>query len=295
MTAYGRASLTSPEGRFVAEIQSVNRKFLEINITLPKPFLRFEIEIRKWLAEAIGRGQVNLYLTWRVEDQDQIRITPNKALAKALKDAWEQIAETLGIPAEEKIDLHLLSREKDLLFFEEELQNEEAYLKALKKVIYKALEPLIAMKEAEGQRLAQDMEKRLALLKKSIDAIEVNAPSMAEVQRKKLTERIEGLFGQSPEMEERIIKEIAFFAERVDITEEIVRFNSHLKQFSHFLHKPLQNASDTRGKTFDFLLQELLREANTIGSKATDADIVHEVIAMKSELEKIREQVQNVE
>lgn len=293
MTAYGRAAASFAYGSFTVEIQSVNRRYLEVNVSLPRLLTRFEAPIRKKVAERVGRGMVNVFIGWRSEAKNPVSVTPNLSLARGVKKAWEQIAYDLGL--ESRIDLSLFVNEKDLIIFEEELLEEEAYWSALEKALEEALDQLIAMKDKEGSSLTKDLQERINALEKVVADIEENAPEGVEKYRQKLTDRLEELFTGSPENEERILREIALFAERIDITEEIVRFKSHVQQFRQLLEKPLSEPTETRGKTLDFLIQELNREINTIGSKGSDLAITQRVVVVKGELEKMREQVQNIE
>lgn len=293
MTAFGRASARTSLGRFQVEINTVNRRHLEINFALPRQFNRFEIEIRKWIEAKIGRGQILVSLVWRCEAGESIIVTPNLALAKALKGAWQTIAKEIGVPSE--VPLSLLAEQKDILAFEDELKEDSLYLAALKNVVLEALEKVIMMREKEGEALAFDLEQRVINIEKTVEKIAANAHKATDRYRDKLKQRLEELFIGHPENEEKVLREIAVFAEKIDVTEEIVRLGSHLKQFKQLLKTPLENPIETRGKTLEFLIQELHREINTIGSKSTDLSIAQEVIFLKSELERMREQVQNIE
>jgi uncharacterized protein (TIGR00255 family) len=293
MTAYGRGTSVFPQGRFIVEIQSVNRRHLEINLVVPRLFMRFEVDMRKQVAASVGRGMLNVFVSWKTEGAQPVTVMPNLPLARALKDAWEKLAHELG--RMEAVPLALLAQEKDLLLYEEEILDEEAYQRALNAALKQALDALQQMKREEGGILAQDLKERLCILHTEIASIEALSGEGTEKYRQKLQERLEELFSGSPENEERLLREIAIYAERVDITEEIVRFKGHLDQIEHMVEKPLENELETRGKTLDFLLQELLREITTIGSKAASLPIAQHVVVVKSELEKIREQVQNIE
>lgn len=292
MTAYGRAVKEFQFGRFTVEIQSVNRRHLEVNINLPRLLLRFETALRKKISQQIGRGSINVFISWKNEAKQAALVVPNIALAKAVTAGWEKIAQATGI--KESPTLALLSQEKDILLFEEELVDEEIYREALESALDKALLQLIEMKEKEGNLLAEDLEKRLAFLQGQMGKIQDLSQKTVEKTYQKLKDRLEELFKGSSENEERLLREIALYAEKLDITEEIVRFHSHLTQFRQGLEKPLEDA-ETRGKALDFLIQELNREVNTVGSKSSDATVSQLVVTIKSELEKIREQVQNIE
>lgn len=291
MTAYGRASLSSSIGRFDIEIQSVNRKHLEFNIFLPKELTRFESDIRKLISQFISRGQVTIKLFAKFDTSTPVSVTANLPLVRQLKKAWDDIANELGLDGARSFSLSLIQNESGLITYGEDLQNEEVYRKMICQAIEEALKGFMDMRNREGRVLQTDIEARLSKMQKGIAQIEKLAPGATEKYRQKLMERINEVVPGSFENEERILREVCLFAEKIDVSEEITRFNSHLKQAQALL----QNEAGGQGKTFEFLLQELNREINTIGSKCSDVEVTKCVIDMKSELEKIREQIQNVE
>jgi len=287
MTGFGRASLDAPFGRLVAEIQSVNRKYLEIFVSVPKEFGRFEYDIRTWVGEQISRGQISVRLHVFPSEGAVLQQLPDPKELKALKRGWEKIAKTLGYdPA--KIDLPFL-----MLYSPIEQKTalaEDKDLPFIEKCMKEAMDGLCKMKVKEGKALAADVSKRLASLKKNLKEIESLAPLAADRMRKNLEGKMKEL-QESPELDERILRETLLFADRIDITEEITRLSSHFNQFLGML----DTKEKTIGRKMDFLIQEMGREINTIGSKSLDAKISYLVVEMKSELEKIREQIQNVE
>ncbi len=289
MTAYGRASKASPLGHFSAEIQSVNRKYLEINIFLSKELTRFESEIRKWIGQAVQRGQVTVKISAYFDRTAPLLVRPNLPLARQIKRAWDEIARDLQIKQEFSLDL--LKEETGILVYEEDLQNAEEVLQELHSVVSEALKPFLEMKQKEGRELYEDFNKRLKNLDHCLDKIAERAPGATLKYREKLKQRLEEVLPGSVENEDKILREIALYAEKIDIAEEITRFRSHLKQAKSLLEKK----EGSVGKTFEFLLQELNREANTIGSKSSDVDVSHLVVEIKAELERMREQIQNVE
>lgn len=289
MTAYARASIKKEIGRFVVEIQSVNRKFLEITTHLPHELIRFDGEIKKWVGESVARGQIHFKLFVDFDRHTPVAVKPNIPLIRQIKDAWDKIAEDLG--TESKFSLDLLKDEKGVLLYTEEFEDEEIYREAIKEAVDIALKELMVMKQVEGIALSHDIKLRIELLQKSIDQIELLAPNSTVKFREKLLSKLNEFLQGVVENEERILREVCLFAEKVDIAEEITRFNSHLKQFTDLLN----SESGTIGKTLEFLLQEINRETNTIGSKASNVEVSRLVIEIKSELERIREQIQNVE
>lgn len=289
MTAYGRADSTTPTGHFVIEIQSVNRKFLEVNVLLPRELSQFDIEIKKWLLPHLARGQVTVKVTAFFETSLPFVIKPNMPLARQIKQAWEQIGKELGI--QQPFDFSLLSHTEGLLGYDDNREEEENYRQILKQVLEKALQSFLNMKRQEGAMLQLDITDRLEKIRMSLKLIEEKAPYAPKKFREKLIGRIEEILPGRIENEERILREIALYAEKVDIAEEITRFHCHLTHFEELIQSTLLSV----GKTLEFVLQELNREVNTMGNKSSDMDIARAVIDIKSELERIREQIQNIE
>jgi uncharacterized protein (TIGR00255 family) len=291
MTAFGRSCNVTPFGRFVVEIQSVNRKFLEINTFIPKEFIRFDSEIKKWISPQVVRGQINVRIIITFENSSPLIVIPNLPLARQIKSAWDKITKDLGLE-NQKFDIHLLANETGILLYDEEFQDETQYRTILEETVKSALTQLQEMKSFEGKILQSDIETRFKLIETHIQKVELKAPHATEKYRQKLIERLKEVIPGNFENEERILREIALYAEKIDIAEEIIRFHSHLKQCKLILNS---SSKDAIGKKMEFVLQELSREVNTIGSKASDIDVSYLVIEIKSELERIREQIQNVE
>ncbi len=288
MTAFGRYSIQTPFGRFVAEIKSVNRKFLDINISTQKGLSCFEADIRTWISSQIYRGKVDVYVWATFEGTNPVKITPNLTLASELKNAWEQIAAKLDVIT--PFNLEMLQNEPGILIYEENIDNADTYLKIIKETIESALKAVMKMKAEEGSALQKDIESRLQKLSELMQRIEKIGDASVQKYRDKLIQRMKD-FIEATEIDDRILKEIALYSEKIDISEEITRFHSHIKQFLQYIH----SNSEGIGKTLEFLVQELLREANTIGSKCQDVEVSRITVEIKSEIERIREQIQNVE
>jgi uncharacterized protein (TIGR00255 family) len=284
MTAYSRARAASSTFQFVIEIHSVNRKMLDMSLYLPKDFLRYDVEIRKWLGGQIERGQVTLRLTMQGDGMDQKLFSKQ---LKALKEKWDTLANELGFDPKKMVDLPFLVSQLQTVSIESE--EDEELKTVLKKTIETALYDLIHMKEVEGKALVLDIEKRLKLIEENVNAVELKKEIPLAHYRKKLLERLKEV--GSLEMDDRVVAEVAILAGRMDVTEELVRLRAHLQQF----HQHLRSQEKAIGRTLDFLTQEMLREINTLGSKSADSEISSFVVKMKSELDKIREQVQNIE
>lgn len=291
MTAYGRAHVVASIGRFVVELYSVNRKHLEINTVLPKELLRYDADIKKWIAAEVGRGQVNVKISLSSDHTTPLVVTPNLALARQLKTAWEAIAQDLGMELNPEMFLKTISRENGILLYDEDAHDEQLYRKVLHEVISQALQQFLAMKVTEGLVLYEDIAARFAKLSLLIKEVALKAPGATTRYRQRLIERLEEVLGGSLENEEKILREVSVYAERVDIAEELTRFDSHLQQVNQLF----KGTDHSVGKTLEFLVQEFNREINTIGSKSSDVEVARLVIEIKSELEKIREQIQNIE
>lgn len=283
MTAYSRAASSEVDGAvWSVEIHTINRKTLDINLYLPKELLFLDIEIRKQIGQAVQRGQV----TVKVSLEKDKEAAPSATELKKLKTAWEKTAKELGFEKQE-ITLNFLLQQM------EKGTHGTASAKTqteLKKTIDKALAGLIKMKETEGKALGSDILKRIKTLKTNVDAMEKLSAGAPDHYREKLLKRLEILL-KEPLEDERVLREVALFAEKADITEEITRLKSHLSQFTDLI----KSKEESIGRTLDFLIQEILREINTVSSKSAELELTQLAVSSKAELEKIREQVQNIE
>ncbi len=288
MTGFGRSMIQAPYGNVIVEIQSINRKYLEVFVSLPKEFSRFENEIRKIVSEHLLRGQISVRIHILPNPSAVQQNLPDLELLRALKTGWEGIAESLGYK-KEVIDFSFLVQHATANSRQELARDTD--FEPIENCLKQALKDLQQMKVKEGASLAQDIQTRLKELARLLHEIERQAPDATGKMRKKLKERMEEIFQPSAELDDRLLREVALFAERADTSEEITRFRSHLAQYSELF----KGHSTGSGRKMDFLVQEMGREVNTIGSKSMDAKIAHLVVEMKSELEKIREQIQNIE
>ncbi|GAB4189851.1 MAG: YicC family protein [Simkaniaceae bacterium] len=291
MTAYGRSQFTASSGRYTIEIHSVNRRNLDIHIYVPKELLFLDMEIRKWLSKEIKRGGLVVRVNRDIDPQNLEQALPDKEILLLFKDKWQEIADFLHFDPKQEITLSFVIEQLSRQPFAGPVQEEEKVKKEIQKGFESAMQQFLEMKETEGEALLKDMKKRIKAIDKSVQKIQNNTKEPEERYRQRLLEKIKELKQVSKEDEERLQREIIFFAEKIDITEEITRIHSHLSQFEKFLRSKEKSV----GKTLDFLLQELSRETNTINSKTPDVVISQEALAIKSELEKIREQVQNIE
>lgn len=283
MTGFGRGVVDAPFGRLIIEIQSVNRKHFEVSLHLPKELFRFENEMRKWIAVKVFRGHLSLRLQF-IPSYEAIGL-PDATLLKRVKTGWEELSAALGFDPKE-VNLPFImtvipqGEKKD--FFEDDAP--------LRKCVEDAMEALLVMKEKEGAALVEDILQRSIEIKKRVASIEKHSSDAVGKMREKLTEKMNALFTPDQSIEDRLLKEIALFAEKIDISEELIRLESHFEQLESCLKD-----EGAVGRKMEFVLQEISREVNTIGSKSLDAKIAYLIVETKSEIEKIREQVQNVE
>ncbi|HJV35126.1 YicC/YloC family endoribonuclease [Geomonas sp.] len=288
MTGYGKGEAAYGGGRITVEVRCVNHRYGEITVKLPRALMQFENEIKKRTAELLVRGKIDVFI--QVEGGITLGMpTANLPLARGYHRALNSIREALGIGEEVSIGLIASQRDVITVAAETEVALEEIP-EELISALSDALNKVDEMRRFEGESLLADFVKRRELLKQLIAQVAERAPSVVAEYAARLKERIGQLCSESGLPEERLALEVAVLADKCDITEELVRLESHLRQFDETLEK-----SEPVGRKLDFLLQEINREVNTIGSKANDAKIAASVVELKAELEKIREQVQNIE
>lgn len=288
MTGYGSGEADDTGVRTGVEIRSVNGRFCDISVKLPRALASLEARVREKIQAHITRGNISVSVRWEGDSNGNTDLVVDMEAGQRFYDAMRQLQERLGVPGDITIDMiavypSLLKPAAD------EVDLDRAWT-ALDQAMTNALDDLAAMKTREGKQLADDLTARIHALDGVIDAIEARAPERVEALRQRLRERIAALLGEEAADPQRLAMEVALFAERSDVTEECVRFRSHNQEFLAALQ-----SDEAVGRRLNFLLQEMNREANTIGSKANDIQISHQVIKIKEELEKIREQVQNIE
>ena len=286
MTGFGRGSSRSESGEVAVEIRSVNNRYLDVTVRGGSETEMVEERIREALREQLERGKVTVTISVDGESEGLPRADVERARAYA--DALKTLADELGL--REEPDLALLSGFRDVIRPRAaELDPEKAW-EAIRPAFQQALDGFLAMRRKEGEALERDVAGRLDAIEEELDAVMERAPERVPAYADRLKERIGELLDQVPVDEARLAQEIAVYADRIDISEECTRLESHLGQA-----RSLMEGEDPSGRSLNFLLQEMHREINTIGSKANDGGINHRVVGMKEELEKIREQVQNIE
>lgn len=287
MTAYGRGGTTFEGLNFIVESRSLNHRFLEIVLKLPQRFQIFEQDIKKLISRYILRGRVECALKVNGGPEGLPQLVINWEVAKGYYNLLKELKQGLNLSGD--IDISAFLGVKDIFVSKEETQDLQRFWPPLKDAFIKALESLDEMREKEGSIIKEDFLKRLKFLDNYLKEIEKRGPLVIKEYREKLHQRMNSILEREID-DARLLQEVAFFAERSDITEEIVRLHSHLTQF-----REIMEASGPTGRKLDFLIQEMNREINTIGVKASDAFISQKVVDIKAELEKIREQAQNIE
>lgn len=289
MTGYGRGEYSDESYNFKVEIKSVNHRYNDITIKMPRHIGYLEEKIKKIIKEKITRGKVDVFIYLDYVNESAMDIKVDIPLAKAYKEALIELSQELNL--EEDIRLHNILGLSEITKTERKEIDEDSLFKCLENATYLALDEIMAMKTHEGKELKKDMLSNLGKIESFLVIIEERSPLVVLEYKDKLKERISSLFEDGLEVDEdRINSEVIFFADKSDINEEIVRLKSHIKQFISILSE-----EGSVGRKLDFLIQEMNREINTIGSKANDIIIAQNVVEVKSELEKIREQVQNIE
>lgn len=289
MTGYGRGTAFLDGREITIEARSVNHRFLDISFRMPRTLSFLEDALRKQLQQRLDRGHVDLFVTYSNLREDARELRVNEALIHGYQGALSHVQQITG--AQDDMRLSAWIRLPDVLSVSERQEDEDAVRALALQALDGALEGLIAMRREEGRILTQDLTARAEQILSICAEIEVRAPVVVDEYRRKLAQRItELLQSDTPIDPDRLAVEVAVFADRANITEEIVRLKSHVEQFMATL------ASDKPvGRKLDFIVQEMNREANTIGSKASDRKIASCVVDLKSEIEKVREQVQNIE
>ncbi len=288
MTGFGRGEAISDGRIWTIELRSVNNRFLDLKMKLPRGYTGLEDRIRKKVGSIHGRGRVDLFCSVSGDFSDLVKTTVNIPVAKAYKEGLSQIAKELDLA--DSTDLSLLASFSDVLVREQESEDLEVVWPFMQEALDKALLSCNEMRCQEGKALFNDLSQRLQNFQQVVEEIEGFLPALLERREKTLNERLAKLLDRVQLEPQRLAQEVAILADKTDVTEEIVRLYSHVGQFQSFLKE-----EGPVGKKLDFLLQEFLREVNTMASKINDAEIAHLTVALKGELEKMREQVQNIE
>ena len=287
MTGYGRGEVDAGGVKFSVELNSVNRKQSDIVINLPREFNELEPRIRQAINEKLSRGRTNVTISCQDANGSR-KLALDTSLARSYHEAMLALQRELNAPGEITID-KVLAAPGVMRLAENNLDAAQAW-PALERALDSALAELIRMREREGKHLAKDLIQRLKVIRTEIKSVRALFPDVVKKYRAALFERIQKAGLDLSLDDERLLKEVSIFADRSDVSEELTRLESHLAQFAHHLRK-----NEAVGRTLEFITQEIFRELNTLGAKANDAAISQHVVICKAELEKIREQIQNLE
>ncbi len=288
MTGYGKSEQTIDSLNVTVEIKSVNHRYFEFSARVPREYGFLEEKLKKYCNSLITRGKVECYVSVEDLEEREMEVNVNETLAAGYVKALKELSERFGL--KDDISAVTLSRYPDVITLHKASEDEERIWNAVKTVAETAVSKFIEMRETEGSKLRGDILSRADYIIECIEFIEGRSPETVREYNEKLKQRMKELLGDAAVDEQRLLNEAAIYADKIAVDEETVRLRSHISQLRDFM-----NSSEAIGRKLDFLVQEINREANTIGSKAQDVDIAKKVIAIKAEVEKIREQVQNIE
>lgn len=288
MTGYARVETAGQGRNIVVEVKSVNHRFLEISLKMQSVLFPQELDFKKKIGEKIKRGRIEVFIRMEAETAAAPETVLNMDIARSYFSALQKLKDEFGLT--EEIGLKTLAGFRDIFSQPTETEISADTLKSVTTALEECLDKLVKMRQEEGNAIYQDMEQRLYSLRGILETIKARTPQVVVEYQKRLAERIKELTAGYALDDFRLAQEVALLAEKSDVTEEIVRMYSHIDQFVALL-----TSEEAEGKKIDFLLQEMNREINTIGSKSSDAEIARQVIEAKSELSKLREQAQNIE
>ena len=288
MTGFGRGSYDKDGKSFTIEIKSVNHRYFETNIRMPRVLIAFEDKIRKIIGEKVKRGKLDVFVTQGNYEKEDVEAYLNEKLAESYLNCFRTLKDKYDL--RDDISVTQIARLPEVLTLKQKEEDVSEIFEYLEQSLAKALEDLLFMREREGEKLLEDVHSKCGVINELVQKIEERAPFVVSEYKEKLTQRINALVKEVEFDENRVAMEVAIFADKAGIDEEVVRLNSHIAQMKEtlILDEPI-------GRKLDFIIQEMNRETNTIASKANDLEILNTVINMKSEIEKIREQIQNIE
>lgn len=288
MTGFGRGEAREEGREFLVEIKTVNHRYSDIFVKMPRMLSFLEDKVRDMVSKSLSRGKIDIFISYENRGDDSKSVLLDEPLAKAYIKAAQLLRDTYNL--KDDISVSLVSRFPDILRIERPEEDEEKVWQLLRGALKNAIDALLIMRENEGQQLKSNLLQILCVIQDVLNEIAARAPEVVKEYKQKLESRIKELLEQQNIDENRLAMEVALFADRCSIDEEIVRLGSHIVQFKAALDNP-----QPVGRKLDFLIQEMNRETNTIGSKANDLFITRNVVEIKGELEKLREQIQNIE
>lgn len=290
MTGYGRAQATVGTINVTVELKSVNHRYFEFNSRVPRNYGFLEEKLKSFVGSLVSRGKVECYVSVENLEDSEVEILVNHGLASSYLKAYRELAQRNELDIRDELAISSLVRNSDIFTVHKQEADEEKIWDAVKTVAAEAVAKFIAMRETEGEKLKNDVLSRAEFILNKVSIVEERSPETVKEYNEKLLSRINEFLSDVQVDEQRLLTECAIFADKVAVAEETVRLRSHIDQLGQFL-----NSTEAVGRKIDFLVQEMNREANTIGSKAQDVTIARCVIDIKAEIEKIREQIQNIE
>ena len=288
MTGFGRCEVSNEDYKISVEMKSVNHRYLDLGIKMPKKFNAFEADIRNLLKSGIQRGKVDIYVTCETFSDKAVSLNYNEALAREYMDIFARMSEQFSI--ENDVKVSALSRYPEVIVTGQSEEDEEELWSLLKEALTGALEKFVAQRTKEGEHLCRDLVGKLDAMLDWVAAIELRSPQILKEYRAKVEDKVKELLEGSGIDENRIAAEVTLFADKICVDEETVRLTSHIRTMKDALLK-----GGAVGRKLDFIAQEMNREANTILSKANDLEVSNHAINLKTEIEKVREQIQNIE
>lgn len=288
MTGFGRCEIQQDSKKFTVELKSVNHRYLDVNIRMPKKLNFFETSIRTLLKSYANRGKVDIFITYEDLSQAQSSVKYNPLIAAEYMKYFKQMEEEFGL--ENDIGVSALARFPEVLTMEEQVEDEEELWNGLKKALEGAFAQFVETRITEGENLKKDILAKLTFLEQEVSAVEERSPQIVAEYRQKLEEKVAELLADTQLEENRLAAEVILYADKICTDEEVVRLKSHIQHMRATLEE-----KEGIGRKLDFIAQEMNREANTILSKANDIEVSNHAISLKTEIEKIREQIQNIE
>ena len=288
MTGFGRGEATVDGRDITVEIKSVNHRYFEFNCRTTRGFGFLEEKLKSYIKERVSRGKIDMFVSLSQKEDTEAIVKINPSLARGYINALKKLSDEYGV--KDDISVSTVSSYSDIFQVHKAPEDEEEVWNSVKPVLDTALNNFITMRETEGEKMKADVMSRAKHILSIVDEIESRSPERVKEHEARLKERIEELLGSADYDEQRVITEVAIFADKVAVDEETVRLRSHFDQL-----KNLMDGDGEVGRKLDFIIQEMNREANTIGSKANDSNLSHMVVDIKAEIEKIREQIQNIE
>ncbi|MEG0291379.1 MAG: YicC/YloC family endoribonuclease [Anaerovoracaceae bacterium] len=290
MTGFGKGEFTDSKRNITVEMKSVNHRYVDIHVKMPRRYAFAEEQIKSLIKETVKRGKVEISVMVENLTEEDVKVRLNHMVAKQYLENLTELKELFSL--KDEVTLQYLASLPDVMKSVPDVESEEEIRETIAAAVSMAIKNFDNMRITEGEKLGEDLLMRGDLIRDYVKKIELKAPLVGEIYAKKLKDRISDLLANNVEIpEDRILMEAAIFADKANVTEELVRLDSHIIQLNNIIKK----GTKSEGKKLDFLVQEMNRETNTIGSKANDLEVTETVLEIKSEVEKIREQVQNIE